>query len=79
LKKAPSEIFKALYCDTSAAKMPRALDMARDMFGVKHLLWGSDWPANKDIKGSIQTVRDLGISEEEKEDILGGNLEGLFQ
>ena len=51
---------------------------ALELLGPKHLLWGSDWPAKKDILGSINAVRNLEIVEEEKENILGGNLEKMF-
>jgi len=46
--------------------------------GPKHLLWGSDWPAKKDVSGAIQAIKDLEISREDKENILGGNLERIL-
>ncbi len=37
------------------------------------IIFGSDWPAVTDIKGNIAAIRSLGIKEESKEAILGGN------
>lgn len=78
LGKVPSEIFKNVYCDTSAVKSKNILKMALDTFGAEHLLWGSDYPANKDVSGSINVIRELDILEEQKENILGRNLENFF-
>lgn len=78
LGKAPSEILKNVYCDTSAVKSQNILKMALDMFGSERLLWGSDYPANKDIVGALNAVQGLEISQQQKERILGGNLEGIL-
>lgn len=78
LGKAPSEILKDVYCDTSAVKSKNILKMALDMFGQDRLLWGSDYPANKDIAGALNAVNELEISKEQKEKILGKNLENIF-
>lgn len=79
LKGKPSEFLKNIYVDTSGDKIKANFMLALELLGPKHLLWGSDWPAKKDIAGTIQAVRDLDISEEDKEDILGGNLEGILK
>ena len=78
LGKAPSEILKNIYCDTSAVKSKNILKMALDMFGPEHLLWGSDYPANKDIIGALKVVNELGLSQVQKKKILGKNLEDIF-
>jgi predicted TIM-barrel fold metal-dependent hydrolase len=52
--------------------------LALELMGPRHILWGSDWPAKKDITGSIKAVRDLDISQDDKQNILGGNTEKLF-
>jgi len=78
LGKAPSEILKNIYCDTSAVKSKNILKMALEMFNPEHLLWGSDYPANKDIAGALNVVKELEISKEQKEKILGKNLENIF-
>ena len=78
LGKFPSDIFKNIYCDTSAVKSKNILKMALDTFGAEHLLWGSDYPANKDVLGSIQVIKELDIDKEQKEKILGKNLENII-
>ena len=78
LGKAPSEILKNIYCDTSAAKSKTILKMGLDMFGPEHLFWGSDYPANKDIQGALSVVNELDITAAQKELILGKNLEKII-
>jgi len=48
------------------------------LVGPGHILWGSDWPAKKDIAPSIKAINDLNITQEEKEGILGKNLLSLL-
>lgn len=78
LGKVPSGILKNIYCDSSAVKSKNILMMALDMFGPEHLLWGSDYPANKDIAGALNAVKELDIDDKQKEMILGGNLEKVL-
>jgi predicted TIM-barrel fold metal-dependent hydrolase len=72
LKGNPTEYLKRIYVDTSGDKTMANLEAALELFGPEHILWGSDWPAKKDISGSIAAIRSLEISEEEKQGILGG-------
>ena len=72
------EVLKNIYVDTSGDIRKSNFLAALELLGPKHLLWGSDWPAKKDIPGSINAVRNLDLSEEDKESILGGNLERIF-
>jgi predicted TIM-barrel fold metal-dependent hydrolase len=78
LKGNPTDFLKNIYVDTSGDIRKANFLAALELLGPKHLLWGSDWPAKKDIAGSINAVRDLEISEEDKENILGRNLESIF-
>ncbi|MCX5696877.1 MAG: amidohydrolase family protein [Candidatus Omnitrophica bacterium] len=78
LKSSPSDYLKRIYVDTSGDKTKANLESALELFGPGHILWGSDWPAKKDIAGSIAAVRSLSISEQDKENILGENLERLL-
>jgi predicted TIM-barrel fold metal-dependent hydrolase len=64
--------------DTSGDKTKANFLAALELLGPRHILWGSDWPAKKDIAGGMQIVRDLDISPEDKENILGGNLEKIL-
>lgn len=79
LKANPTELLKRIYVDTSGDKVRVNLEAALALFGPGHILWGSDWPAKKDISGAIEVVRSLNISEQDKENILGGNLAGIIQ
>ncbi len=79
LKGTPTEYLKNIYVDTSGDKTKANFLSALELLGPKHLLWGSDWPAKKDITASIQAVKDLNISQGDKENILGKNLEEILK
>ncbi len=78
LKGNPTEYLKNIYVDSGGDKVKSNLLLALELSGPKHLLWGSDWPAKKDISGSIQAVKDLNVSESDKGDILGKNIARLL-
>lgn len=79
LKASPTDYLRNIYVDTSGDIKRTNFLSALELFGPKHILWGSDWPAKKDVAGSIRAVKDLDISEEDKGGILGGNLEKLLE
>jgi predicted TIM-barrel fold metal-dependent hydrolase len=74
----PSDYFKNIYVDTSGDTTKANFSLALELMGPKHILWGSDWPAKKDVAGGIKAVNDLDISQEDKQNILGGNTKKLF-
>ena len=74
----PSAILRNIFVDTSGAKSASLLNMALDFFGPDRILWGSDFPAKKELAEGVETLKSLNIEEEEKESILGGNLMNLF-
>jgi len=74
----PSDYFKNIYVDTSGDTTKANFLLALELMGPRHILWGSDWPAKKDVTGGIKAVKDLDISQADKENILGGNLEDIF-
>ena len=74
----PSDYFKNIYVDTSGDVTKANFLLALDLMGPRHILWGSDWPAKKDVAGGIKAVKDLDISQADKENILGGNLKTIF-
>ena len=74
----PSDYLKNIYVDTSGDVTKANFLLALELMGPRHILWGSDWPAKKDITGSIKAVRDLDISQDDKKNILGGNLTRMF-
>ncbi|MDP1853802.1 MAG: amidohydrolase family protein [Candidatus Omnitrophota bacterium] len=79
LKGNPSDYLKNIYVDTSGDTNKANFLAALDLFGPSHLLWGSDWPAKKDITGSIDAVKNLAISQEDKTNILGANIEKILK
>lgn len=74
LKDVPTKYLRNIYVDTGGDKIKNNFLPALEFFGAEHLLWGSDWPAKKDIAAGIQAVKDLDIPNEDKNNILGGNL-----
>jgi len=74
----PSDYLKNIYVDTSGDTTKANFLLALELMGPRHILWGSDWPAKKDVAGGIQAVNDLDISQTDKENILGRNTEKLF-
>ncbi len=74
----PSDYLKNIYVDTSGDTTGANFLLSLELVGPKHILWGSDWPAKKDVAAGIKAVNDLDISDENKQNILGGNLEKLF-
>ncbi len=78
LKASPTKYLKNVYVDTGGDKSKINFQLALEFFGAGHLLWGSDWPAKKDIIGSINAVKGLDIAKEDKTKILGSNLERIF-
>jgi len=79
LKGNPTDFLRSIYVDTSGDIRKANFLAALELLGPQHLLWGSDWPAKKDILGSINAVRNLDVDEKDKENILGGNLETLLK
>lgn len=75
----PSQLLKKICVDTGGDRNSKNIDIAVSFFGAGHLVWGSDWPAKKDIADSIQAVKSLDISQSDKEAILGGNLARFFE
>jgi predicted TIM-barrel fold metal-dependent hydrolase len=79
LKGNPTEYLRNIYVDTSGDIKKTNFLSALELLGPKHILWGSDWPAKKDIASSTQAVKNLDINEEDKENILGKNLENILK
>lgn len=74
----PSEYFKRFYYDTVNYHIP-ALRCAIDTVGAGNLVMGSDYPfALGNMARSVSTVRSLGLTEEEEENICGRRILGLL-
>ncbi len=78
LGKVPSEYFNHLYFDMSGTRSPGSLQTALEMTDVKHILWGSDFPANQNFKDSLSMVSQGILSAEQRNFILGENLHSLL-
>ncbi|MFH1397782.1 MAG: amidohydrolase family protein [Candidatus Omnitrophota bacterium] len=74
----PTEFLKKIYVDTGGDRNKANIDIAISFFGASHVVWGSDWPAKKDIGIGIKAVRELDIPQPDKDKILGGNLEQVL-
>jgi predicted TIM-barrel fold metal-dependent hydrolase len=79
LKGRPTDFLKNIYVDSSGDRTKANFLAALELVGPKHILWGSDWPAKKDIIGSINAVQNLELAREDKDNILGANLENIFK
>ncbi len=75
----PSAILKNIFVDTSGVKSSSMLGMALEFFGPDRILWGSDFPAKKNLAEGIDAVSSLSIKQAEKTRILGGNLIELLE
>jgi predicted TIM-barrel fold metal-dependent hydrolase len=75
----PTDYLKNIYVDTGGDTTKANFELALDLFGPKHILWGSDWPGKRDTRGAINAVKNLDVSEEDKTDILYGNLEKMLK
>ena len=72
----PSEIFANVYVDTSGAASTH-IQLALELFGEDHILWGSDYPVTGDVAGNLTMLDSFGVGIKEK--IVGGNFSGLFE
>jgi aminocarboxymuconate-semialdehyde decarboxylase len=78
-KKPTSEYLKELYCDTVSFYQP-ALMMAYEFYGAHRMVLGSDFPLLiGDLPGAVPSIEAMDIAREEKEKILGKNVEGLLK
>ncbi len=71
----PGETLKKIYVDTSGTADVKMLELAIDIFGEDRVLWGSDFPANREIKASIDAVNALSLKPPSKQKILHENLD----
>ena len=75
----PTQFLKNIYVDTGGDKTLANFLSALELLALGHIVWGSDWPAKKDIKSSIQAVESLTLSQNEIKKILGENLNDLLK
>lgn len=75
----PTQFLKNIYLDTGGDTLEENFQLALQLVGAEHIIWGSDWPAKKDTAASIRAVRTLDIADADKDKILGGNLARLLK
>ena len=74
----PGEFFKNLYFDTSGSKSAASLQASLEVVDAKHVLFGSDFPANQDLPAAISTIKNAAIPSNDRDAILFSNCLALF-
>jgi aminocarboxymuconate-semialdehyde decarboxylase len=78
LARPPASYIQQLYLDTVSLHPP-AVSCAIETVGVDHVVFGSDFPPVPiALKRSVDVVRALKVSENDKQKILGGNAAKLL-
>lgn len=78
-KKPTSEYLRDLYCDTVSFYQP-ALKMAYEFYGPERMVLGSDYPLLiGDLPGAVPSIEAMEIPQEDKEKILGENVQRLMK
>ena len=77
LKENPLDSFKKFYVDT-ADHPSSTLKCVLDFFGVDRLVLGTNYPYGPEegclfVKNSLKSIENLGLKQEEKEKVFGGN------
>ncbi|MCK5082992.1 MAG: amidohydrolase family protein, partial [Candidatus Omnitrophica bacterium] len=70
LSKLPGDYFRNLYFDMSGTKSRAALQGTLEVTDASHILFGSDFPANQNIRQSIAVIQDASFSDEDKAKIM---------
>lgn len=73
----PETYFKRFFYDTVCRNVP-ALRMALSMFGVDHILFGTDIPFREDIDLQLKDLDDLALNDEDRRKIESGNAARLL-
>jgi predicted TIM-barrel fold metal-dependent hydrolase len=73
----PEAYFRRFYYDTVCRNVP-ALRMALSMFGIEHVMFGTDIPFREDIELQLADLEALGLSDDEQLKIAGGNAARLL-
>ena len=78
LSKLPSEYFRELYFDMSGSASAASFAAALEVVDASHLLWGSDFPANRNIVGSLDVINNSALPQTQKSLIKGNNILNLL-
>jgi predicted TIM-barrel fold metal-dependent hydrolase len=77
ISKPPEAYFKRFHYDTVCRNVP-ALRMALSMFGIEHVLFGTDIPFREDIDLQLADLEALGLSDAEQQQIGSQNAARLL-
>jgi aminocarboxymuconate-semialdehyde decarboxylase len=78
IERPPSEYLKKFYYDTVNFD-PQALRLAIEFAGVDRILAGSDYPHQiGSLEKMVDSIRQLGLSKQDQEGVLGGNTARLL-
>ena len=78
---AAADMFRRIYWDTALAASDPVFRMLRDVAGINHVLYGTDFPylrQNLAVSSKQRIVQSAELIDEEKQGILGGNASRLF-
>jgi predicted TIM-barrel fold metal-dependent hydrolase len=75
----PSNFLRRIYVDTSGDRTLANYISSLELFGAEHILWGSDYPAKHDMGLAMGFLDGLSVSETDKQNILGGNMERILK
>ncbi|MFH1692255.1 MAG: amidohydrolase family protein [Candidatus Omnitrophota bacterium] len=75
----PSGYLKSIYVDTSGDTTIANFLSSLELFGPEHILWGSDYPAKRDMSASFGVLDQLNLDEKSKKNILGENLNRILK
>jgi aminocarboxymuconate-semialdehyde decarboxylase len=73
IRQSPMAYFKQLYFD-SITHLPAALEYLIGIAGSERVLMGSDYPYDMADEHPVTFIRNLSISKDDKQKILGGNI-----
>jgi uncharacterized protein len=84
LKHRPHDYFKMFYADTALFGAKAATECGLEFFGADRVLFASDTPYDPEggsmfIRETIRIIRELDITEEQREKIFHGNAERLLR
>ena len=79
ISKNPSDFFSNLYFDTSGSKSKASLLGALELTDIHHILWGSDFPANQNLKDSLGVIGSTVLSAQERNCLFSRNFELLLK
>ena len=79
ISKNPSEYFSNLYFDTSGSKSKASLLAALEVADYHHILWGSDFPANQNLKDSLGVISSTVLSAQERNCLFSYNFTRLLE